>query len=180
VTLSGGQRQRIAIARAIIRDTPILILDEPSSSLDAASEELVFEALDRLMQGKTSIVIAAPAGYHPAGRHHLRHGRGHDYRMRQSRGTHEIGRAVFQTLRIAILIDRSLGWLGRGCSWRNDSSARSSVSSLLGLGLAIGPLCPLLPPLRQTIHPPLATASQTQILHGSVKLPRLKLSVFLE
>jgi ATP-binding cassette, subfamily B, bacterial len=58
VTLSGGQRQRIAIARAIIRDTPILILDEPSSSLDAASEELVFEALDRLMQGKTSIVIA--------------------------------------------------------------------------------------------------------------------------
>jgi ATP-binding cassette subfamily B protein len=58
VTLSGGQRQRIAIARAIIRDTPILILDEPSSGLDAASEELVFEALDRLMQGKTSIVIA--------------------------------------------------------------------------------------------------------------------------
>ena len=57
-TLSGGQRQRIAIARAIIRDTPILILDEPSSGLDAASEKLVFEALDRLMQGKTSIVIA--------------------------------------------------------------------------------------------------------------------------
>src|SRR5205807_3073224 len=58
VTLSGGQRQRIAIARAIIRNTPILILDEPSSGLDAASEELVFEALDRLMQGKTAIVIA--------------------------------------------------------------------------------------------------------------------------
>ena len=58
VTLSGGQRQRIAIARAIIRDTPILILDEPSSGLDAASEKLVFEALDRLMEGKTSIVIA--------------------------------------------------------------------------------------------------------------------------
>jgi subfamily B ATP-binding cassette protein MsbA len=57
-TLSGGQRQRIAIARAIIRDTPILILDEPSSGLDAASEGLVFEALDRLMKGKTSIVIA--------------------------------------------------------------------------------------------------------------------------
>jgi subfamily B ATP-binding cassette protein MsbA len=58
VTLSGGQRQRIAIARAIIRDTPILILDEPSSGLDAASERLVFEALDRLMQGKTCIIIA--------------------------------------------------------------------------------------------------------------------------
>ena len=58
VTLSGGQRQRIAIARAIIRDTPILVMDEPSSGLDAASEELVFEALDRLIRGKTAIVIA--------------------------------------------------------------------------------------------------------------------------
>ena len=58
VTLSGGQRQRIAIARAVIRNTPILILDEPSSGLDAGSEKLVFEALDRLMEGKTSIVIA--------------------------------------------------------------------------------------------------------------------------
>jgi ATP-binding cassette, subfamily B, bacterial len=58
VTLSGGQRQRIAIARAIIRDTPILILDEPTSGLDAASEKLVFEALDRLMEGKTSMIIA--------------------------------------------------------------------------------------------------------------------------
>ena len=57
-TLSGGQRQRIAIARAIIRDTPILIMDEPTSGLDAASEELVFEAIDRLIEGKTAIVIA--------------------------------------------------------------------------------------------------------------------------
>src|SRR5207253_1735260 len=58
VTLSGGQRQRIAIARAVIRNTPLLIMDEPSSGLDSASEKLVFEALDRLMQGKTSLVIA--------------------------------------------------------------------------------------------------------------------------
>ncbi len=58
VTLSGGQRQRIAIARAVIRDTPILVLDEPTSGLDAVSEQAVFEALDRLMEGKTCIVIA--------------------------------------------------------------------------------------------------------------------------
>jgi subfamily B ATP-binding cassette protein MsbA len=58
VTLSGGQRQRIAIARAVIRNTPILILDEPTSGLDAQSEQSVFEALERLMKNKTSIVIA--------------------------------------------------------------------------------------------------------------------------
>ncbi len=58
MTLSGGQRQRIAIARAIIRDAPILILDEPSSGLDPAAEKLVFDALGNLMAGRTSIVIA--------------------------------------------------------------------------------------------------------------------------
>jgi len=58
MTLSGGQRQRITIARAIIRNSPILILDEPSAGLDAESEKLVFDALVNLMEGKTSIVIA--------------------------------------------------------------------------------------------------------------------------
>lgn len=56
--LSGGQRQRIAIARAILKDAPILILDEATSALDNKSEELVNEALDRLMKGRTTIVIA--------------------------------------------------------------------------------------------------------------------------
>jgi ATP-binding cassette subfamily B protein len=58
VSLSGGQRQRIAIARAILHNTPILILDEPTTGLDAASEQAIMEALNRLMKGKTSIIIA--------------------------------------------------------------------------------------------------------------------------
>jgi ATP-binding cassette, subfamily B, bacterial len=58
VTLSGGQRQRIAIARAIIRDTPILVLDEPTSGLDSAAEQSVIGALETLMKGRTSVVIA--------------------------------------------------------------------------------------------------------------------------
>jgi ATP-binding cassette, subfamily B, bacterial len=57
VTISGGQRQRIGIARAIIRGSPILILDEPTSGLDVVSEAIVFDALHRLMKGKTCIVI---------------------------------------------------------------------------------------------------------------------------
>jgi ATP-binding cassette subfamily B protein/subfamily B ATP-binding cassette protein MsbA len=57
-SLSGGERQRLSVARAILKDAPILILDEPTSSLDTISEEIVFDALRRLRGGRTTIVIA--------------------------------------------------------------------------------------------------------------------------
>jgi subfamily B ATP-binding cassette protein MsbA len=57
-TLSGGQRQRIGIARAVVRNSPVLVLDEPTASLDVESEKIVMEALEQLMEGRTVITIA--------------------------------------------------------------------------------------------------------------------------
>ncbi|PYL42994.1 MAG: hypothetical protein DMF42_05375 [Verrucomicrobia bacterium] len=57
-TLSGGQKQRIAIARAILRGAPILILDEPTTGLDAVAEQIVMDALERAVAGRTTLIIA--------------------------------------------------------------------------------------------------------------------------
>ena len=56
--LSGGQRQRLAIARAILRDAPVVLLDEPTSALDAESEAALGQALKRLLLGKTALIIS--------------------------------------------------------------------------------------------------------------------------
>ena len=58
VRLSGGQRQRVAIARALLKDAPVLVLDEALSSVDAENEATIQQALDRLMEGRTTLVIA--------------------------------------------------------------------------------------------------------------------------
>ena len=58
MTLSGGERQRIALARAFLKDAPILILDEPTSSVDMKTEAAIMESMERLMRGRTTLMIA--------------------------------------------------------------------------------------------------------------------------
>src|SRR5260370_37757200 len=58
MTLSGGERQRISLARAFLKGAPLLILDEPTSSVDVTTEAAIMEALDRLMRGRTAFIIA--------------------------------------------------------------------------------------------------------------------------
>ena len=56
--LSGGERQRISVARAFLKDAPILLLDEPTSSIDSRTEAVILDALDRLMEGRTTFMVA--------------------------------------------------------------------------------------------------------------------------
>jgi ATP-binding cassette subfamily B protein len=58
MTLSGGERQRIALARAFLKDAPVLILDEPTSSIDVKNEQAIMQSLERLMCGRTTFIIA--------------------------------------------------------------------------------------------------------------------------
>ena len=83
VALSEGEKQRITIARALLRDAPILILDEPTSALDVETEALVMEAIETLMEGRTTFIIAHRLSTVRRVRPHPRAARRHDRRKRQ-------------------------------------------------------------------------------------------------
>ncbi len=114
VKLSGGERQRVALARAFLADAPILILDEATSSLDSESEALIQEAMDRLMSGRTSIVIAHRLSTVRAMDRILvfEHGRvveegNHEALLRRPHGHY---RRLFERQSGAIIVDESRGY----------------------------------------------------------------------
>ena len=100
--LSGGERQRLSVARAILKNAPILILDEPTSSLDAISEEIVFAALRRLRAGPHDDRHRAPAVDRPRRRPHPRARRRPDRRAGTPRGAAEDEPAVPPDVRAAV------------------------------------------------------------------------------
>ncbi len=94
VKLSGGQRQRLAVARALYKDPPLLILDEATSALDAEAEGIVQRALENLLHGRTTLMIAHRLATVRAAGDHRRHGRWTRGRARQPRGAARPGRPV--------------------------------------------------------------------------------------
>ena len=116
--LSGGERQRLSVARAILKNAPILILDEPTSSLDAISEEIVFAALRRLRAGRTTIVIAHRLVDRPRRRPDSRARR--RARSRRRAGTRSCWRRASSTAGCA-----------RGCRSASRSTSRKRVDELI-------------------------------------------------
>jgi ABC-type multidrug transport system ATPase subunit len=112
--LSGGERQRISLARAFLKNVPILILDEPTSSVDTKTEAAIMEAMERLMQGRTTVMIAHRLSTlaHCDARLEIEHGRlvptssptsgGTGEAEEQAHGTHDGGEAALQTPRLPV------------------------------------------------------------------------------